>query len=283
MSRSDTRAADLRQRGATAVVCDVFDREELLRCVESAQPDAVVHQLTALPKRIDPRKVTTQLAETNRLRTEGTRNLIDAATACGAGRFITQSIAFAYVPDGQGLKIEEDPLYENAPSSFVEVIRAVKILEESTLSASNVEGIVLRYGFLYGPGTSYASDCSFAEDARRRRVPLVGKGSGVFSFVHVDDAAAATVAALERGNPGVYNIVDDEPAPVSEWLPLYAEAAEAPRPMSIPRLLGRLIAGSYAIYLMCEQRGASNEKAKASLDWWPSQPTWRQGFRELIC
>ena len=279
MTRSDRRAADLQHPGVTPVSCDVFDRENLRRCVEAAQPDIVIRQLTALPKRIDPRKIKTQLIETNRLRTEGTRNLFDASLAAGAQRFIAQSIAFAYSPDGEALKTEDCALHDKPPASFGDVIGAVRSLEETTLGSADLPGVVVRYGFFYGPGTVYASDGSFAEDVRRRRVPIVGNGTGVFSFVHVEDAAAATVAALEHGEPGIFNIVDDEPAPVTDWLPVYAETLGARPPRRVPRWIARLLAGPYATYLMCDQRGAANAKAKRLLGWSPQYPTWRSGFK----
>jgi len=281
MTRSDQRAADLQNQGATSVVCDVFDRDNLRRCVEEAQPDAVMHQLTALPKRIDPRRIKTQLAETNRLRTEGTRNLFDAALAAGAKRFIAQSIAFAYAPGGDGLKTEDDPLYVSPPSSYADIIGAVHSLEEITLSSANLPGVVLRYGFFYGPGSVYALDGSAADDVRRKCFPIVGNGTGVFSFIHVEDAAAATMAALEHGEPGIYNIVDDEPAPVADWLPVYAASVGARPPSRVPRWIARLLVGPYAIYLMCDQRGAANGKAKQVLDWAPQYATWRDGFITL--
>ena len=237
MTRSKSRAVQLQQQGATPVVCDVFDKEDLRRKLEASRPDAVVHHLTALPKRINPRKIKTQLAETNRLRVEGTKNLYEAAVAVGAKRFIAQSIAFAYEAAGEGPRAEECPLCENPPASFRDVIQAVRKLEDITLSSEHSTGIVLRYGFLYGPGTVYAPDGSFTEDVRRRRMPIVGKGTGVFSFVHVEDAAAATVQALQHGEAGIYNIVDDEPAAVAEWLPAFAETLGARRPSRVPRWL----------------------------------------------
>ena len=280
LTRSDKRASQLQQQGATPVVCDVFDKNNLRRQVEAAQPDAVIHQLTALPKRIDPRKIKSQLAATNRLRTEGTKNLFDAALAAGAKRFVSQSIAFAYDTFDKELRSEGDGLYKDPASSFKDVIDAIRALEETTLSSNQLLGTVLRYGFFYGPGTVYALDGSFAEDVRRRRVPIAGKGTGVFSFVHVEDAAAATLAALECDEDGIYNIVDDDPAPLAEWLPVYAEMLGARPPMRVPRAIARLLAGSYAIYLMCDQNGATNEKAKRRLGWTPSRPSWRIGFDE---
>lgn len=278
MTRSARRAADLRQLGVSPVVCDVFNRNALRRVVEEAGPDVVIHQLTSLPKRIDPRRIKTQLAETNHLRTEGTRNLFDAALAAGTKRFIAQSIAFAYEPRGEGLKTENDRLFPDPPKPFAAVIAAVRSLEEATLSNADLPGVVLRYGFFYGPGTAYGSDGSTAAEVRRKRFPIVGKGTGVFSFVHVQDAAAATVAALQQGGPGIYNIVDDEPAPVADWLPAYAEVLGSRQPGRVPRWLARLLVGPYATYLMCDQRGASNARAKRLLGWSPEHPTWRSGF-----
>ncbi len=279
MTRSEQRANDLQQLGATSVVCDAFDKAALQKCLADARPEVVMNQLPALPKRIDPRQIKTQLAPTNQLRTVGTQNLFDAALAAGAKTFISQSVAFAYRPGGDGLKTEDCALFDNPPASFRDVIQAIHTLEEVTLSHPALPGIVLRYGFFYGPGTVYASDGSFAEDVRKRRVPIAGKGTGVFSFIHVEDAAAATVAALAHSVSGIYNIVDDEPARVADWLPVYAETLNARRPMHAPRWLARLLAGPYAVYLMCDQPGASNAKAKAALNWSPQYSTWRTGFQ----
>ena len=275
MTRSRQRAESLRAAGATPVVCDVLEPGSL-RDLEAMRPDAVIHQLTALPKQIDPRKIRTELAATNRLRSEGTKNLFDAAHAAGARRFVAQSIAFAYDPAGEGLNTEDNPLYREPHASFAETIAAIRQLEETTLGRSDLPGVVLRYGFFYGPGTVYAPDGSFAADVRRGRVPIIGSGGGVYSFIHVEDAAAAAVAAIENGEAGVYNIVDDDPAAVRDWIPVYAEALGGGRPRRVPRWLARLIAGPYAVYLFCEQRGASNEKAKRSLAWLPRYPTWRR-------
>jgi len=278
MTRSDGRAADLQRRGATPVICDVFDRDALRRALEKARPDVVIHQLTALPRRIDPRRIRIQLAETNRLRAEGTKNLFEAALGAGATRFIAQSIAFAYDPSGEGLKTEDDQLMRDPPGSFAEAMAAVRSLEETTLGNAELPGVVLRYGFFYGPDTAYSADGPTAADVRKGRFPIVGEGAGVFSFIHVEDAASATVAAIERWRPGVYNIVDDEPAAVRDWLPAYAEALGARTPGRVPRWLARLFVGPYATYLLCDQRGASNAKAKREFAWAPKHPTWRPGF-----
>ncbi len=187
-------------------------------------------------------------------------------------------MAFVYTPEGTGPATEDDPLFHDAPADFAAIVNAVESCELATLEAPGLDGVVLRYGFFYGPGTVYARGGSFAEDVARRRVPIVGDGGGVFSFVHVNDAAAATVSALKRGAAGVYNIVDDEPATVREWLPRYAELLGARRPFKVPRFMGRLGGGSYAVYLMTQQRGASNAKAREQLGWQPRYASWRDGF-----
>ena len=196
-------------------------------------------------------------------------------------RMISQSIAFAYAPAGS-MRSEDDPLFEDAPSPWGRSVAAVRALEDGTLSSESVEGVVLRYGYFYGPGSSYAGDGSTAAMVRRRAFPIVGGGTAVYSFIHIDDAAAATVAALDRGAPGIYNIVDDDPAPVSEWLPEYAAALEARPPRKVPRLAARIAAGRLAVYMMTGLQGATNAKAKRELGWQPQWPSWRQGFREAL-
>ena len=249
--------------------------------VEEAGAEVVVHELTALPERLDFRREDLYAA-TNRCRSEGTRNLLDAARAAGARRFVSQSIAFAYRPEGARVKTEDEPLLDAAPGGFGSAMAALREMESSVLGAEGIEGLVLRYGFFYGPGTYYASDGSTVADVRRRRMPIVGKGSGVFSFIHVDDAADATVAAVERGAPGIYNVTDDEPAPMSEWVPVLAQAAGAKRPLRVPAWAARLIAGKSATNFALELRGASNEKAKRELGWEPAHPSWRTGFAESL-
>ena len=278
MTRSEARAEDVRAAGADAAVVDVFDADALRAAVERASPEVIVHELTSLPDRIDFRKEDTYAA-TNRVRTEGTRNLIDAARAAGARRFVSQSIAFAYRMDGQGLKTEDDPLLDDAPGAFGSGVSALREMEEMVLAT---DGLVLRYGFFYGPGTYYGDDGTSTEDVRRRRLPIVGKGSGTFSFIHVDDAADATVAAVERGAPGLYNIVDDEPAPMKEWVPVFAQAAGAKPPRRVPVWLARFVAGKDVSNFAVELRGVSNEKAKRELGWQPAHPSWRSGFAESL-
>ncbi|HYN92204.1 MAG TPA: NAD(P)-dependent oxidoreductase, partial [Thermoleophilaceae bacterium] len=229
MTRSEARAEEVRAAGARASVVDVFDRDALRTAMAEAAPDVVLHQLTALPDRMNFRKADLYAA-TNRLRTEGARNLIDGARTAGASRFVSQSIAFAYRAEGSPVKSEDDPLLDHAPRPFGSGVKALREMEELVLGTEGLDGLVLRYGFFYGPGTHYGADGTITQDTRRRRMPIVGAGTGVFSFVHVDDAADATVAAVERGSPGVYNIVDDEPTSMSEWVPALAEAVGAKPP-----------------------------------------------------
>ena len=282
MTRLEGKLDALRSAGAHGVVCDVFDAEAVRAVVSEAAPEIVVHELTDLPKDIDPRKMAKQAAGNDRLRVEGTRNLVAAAVAAGSRRMVAQSIAFAYAPTGAHVKDEGAPLYDGAPWPWSRSIEALHELERAVTETDGIDGLVLRYGFFYGPGTSYASDGYYAAEARKRRLPVVGRGTGMFSFVHVDDAASATVAAVERGGPGVYNVVDDDPAPMSEWVREYAEAVGARKPLRIPRLIARLVAGAYTTQMATELRGASNERAKRELGWSPRYPSWRDGFREAL-
>jgi nucleoside-diphosphate-sugar epimerase len=276
-ARSEDRAEAVRAAGARAVACDALDAEALRAALTEAAPEVVVHQLTALPHRFDPRDREIYTA-TNRVRTEGTRNLIDAASAAGARRLVCQSIAFAYAPGAQPEVMDEDArLALGSPPPFGDAVRAIDEMERAVLGAEGLEGVVLRYGWFYGPGTFYADDGSMAHDVRRRRFPVIGKGTGLFSFVHVDDAASATVAAVERGAPGIYNVVDDDPAPQREWLPAYAEAIGAKKPFRVPVWIARLVVGKIA-NVAGVQPGASNAKAKRELGWEPRWRSWREGF-----
>jgi 2-alkyl-3-oxoalkanoate reductase len=277
MTRSDAGAAALRVAGANPVTCDVFDRERLTGVVQEARPEAVVHQLTALPDRLDLRQKDVYEA-TNRVRTEGTANLIAAMQAAGTERLVAQSISFVYAPEGGWVKDETAPVMTNAPEPFGGALEALFDLERQVLETPGIDGLVLRYG----PGTTYAADGYQAGEVRRRRFPVVGPGTGTFSFIHVEDAAGATVNALGRGEPGVYNVVDDEPATLRDWLPAYAEALGAKRPFRVPAWLARLVAGAGVSSLALTVRGASNAKAKRELAWEPRYPSWRQGFREAL-
>lgn len=279
MTRSSERAAALREQGADAVVCDAFDASGVESAVGEAAPDVVVNELTDIPSSIDPRKMEEQFATNDRLRIEGTANLVRAARAVGARRVVSQSIAFAYAP-ADGLRSEDDPLFLDSPEPWKRTVEAIAALERQTLEGP--DGVVLRYGYFYGPGSSYAGDGSTAAMVRKRAFPVVGGGTAVYSFIHVDDAAAATVAALDRGPSGVYNVVDDDPAPVAEWLPEYAAALEARPPRRVPRIAARIAAGRLAVYMMTGLQGATNAKARRELGWEPSWPSWRQGFREAL-
>jgi nucleoside-diphosphate-sugar epimerase len=280
MTRSPQRARELQDVGAEAVIADALEREAVHAAVAQAQPEAVIHQLTAIPALIDPRTIERDFALTNRLRSEGTHHLVAAAREAGAQRFIAQSIAFAYASGAPGtVHRESDPLLseQQAPKSFKSVARALSELEQAVLGA---DGTVLRYGYFYGPGNSIARYGTMAAELQRRRIPVVGGGRGVWSFVHIEDAAHATVAALARTGPAIFNIVDDEPAPVAEWLPALAQALGAPRPWRVPSIIARPLAGSYGIQTMTRVQGASNELAKRELDWRPRYPSWREGFRD---
>jgi nucleoside-diphosphate-sugar epimerase len=280
MTRNQRRAEEITAAGGVGVVCDVFDEEGLERALRAAEPEVVVHALTALPDRLDTRK--NFLAATNRIRTEGTDNLLSAARAAGARRVVAESVAFLYEPGGSGPNVEDDPMARSAPGFFSEAVAALEHLEASVRGQEGIEGVVLRIGWLYGPGTHLGADGTQAEDVRRRRFPIVGDGGGVFSFTHVDDAAAAFAAAVAGGDPGVYNVVDDEPGEQREWLPVYAEALGAKPPRHVPSWLAKLVAGRPAIENMEGMRGASNTKAKRGLGWQPVHPSWRQGFPDSL-
>jgi nucleoside-diphosphate-sugar epimerase len=278
MTRSPEKADALRAAGAEPVVADALDAQALKAAVIDAHPDAIVHLLTALPARIDPRKVRRDLAVNDALRSRGTRDLVAAAQAAGVQRIVAQSIAFAYLPGPPGtLHTESEVLNLDGPRSFR---RSVGALHELECAVRGVQGTVLRFGYLYGPGTSIAQAGSMAEDLRRRRMPIVGRGQGVWSFVAVDDAARAILAALERhdGEAHIYNVVDDDPSPVREWLPALAAAVGAPRPWRVPVPIARLIAGSLGVLFMEGAQGASNANVKRELGWVPRVASWREGF-----
>jgi nucleoside-diphosphate-sugar epimerase len=270
MTRSNAAAVDA--LGARATVADAFDADAVRAAVAEAAPDVVVNELTDLARPLDPRKYDDWLAGTNRLRREGTRNLADAAVAAGVQKLVSQSVAFAYTFE-PGVKTEDAPIHGAAGG---EMGSAMEELERQTLEAPG--GIVLRYGFFYGPGTAYAADGQQIDAVRKRRMPIVGGGSGQFPFIHVDDAASATVAAIERGAPGVYNVVDDEPAPGGAWIPYVADLVGAKAPRRVPAFLARLVAGRM-VGFATRLQPVSNAKAKQELGWQPKYPSWRDGFR----
>jgi nucleoside-diphosphate-sugar epimerase len=278
-TRSAGKVGDLRALGAEPVVLDVLDAEAVGRAVSEAAPDVVVHQATALTGLGSLRNFDEVFAETNRLRTDGTDNLLAAATAAGATKFVAQSFAgWPYAKEGSAVKDEEAPLDLSPPPSAAQSLAAIRHLEATVVGADAIEGIVLRYGGLYGPGTALFEGGEHVVALRKRQFPVVGSGAGMWSFVHIDDVARATLAAIERGRRGVYNIVDDEPALTSEWLPYLAEVLGAKPPRHVPEWLGRLVAGEQVVSMMTEARGASNAKAKRELGWKLRYPTWRDGF-----
>jgi len=270
-SRSSENADLLRALGAKPVVLDMLDPDATSQVVANAEPDAIVHEATALAGKTDFRHWDESFADTNRLRTDGTDSLLEAARKTGVTRVVAQSYAgWPYAREGGPVKSEDDPLDAQPLPEMRETLDAIEHLEGRVQDAG---GVVLRYGGLYG-----APDDAQVELVRRRRFPLVGDGGGVWSFVHLDDAAAATVLAVEQGEPGVYNVVDSDPAPVREWLPALAEAIHAKPPFRVPRWLARVFAGEVGVVLMTEIRGASNAKARRDLGWTLRHPSWREGF-----
>jgi nucleoside-diphosphate-sugar epimerase len=288
MTRSASKQDLVRSLGARPVVADALDPDAVAQAVASAEPEVIVHQLTALSGKLSARDMrhpdrSFAATMTNRLRTEGTDHLLAAGRAVGARRFVAQSFAaFRFARTGGPVQTEADPLDPNPPAALRAPLVGILHLERAVMTIEWGEGLVLRYGGFYGPGTaiSQAPDAVMAALIRKRRFPIVGDGGGVFSHIHIDDAAAATVAAIEHGRPGIYNIVDDEPAPVREWLPVLASALDAKPPRRIPRWLARLAAGETATLMMTDVRGASNAKAKRELGWKPRYAGWRQGFAQ---
>lgn len=278
MTRSESKRSMLCELGAVPVVANALDPDQVAQAVGRARPDVIVHQLTAIGV-VDTRHMERAFAPTNRLRIEGTDHLLSAGQAVGVRRFVAQSNIALYARSGTAVKSEEDPYDPSPVREMRPNLTAMEHLEGGVLGAEWTEGIVLRYGWFYGPGTSMAPGEDTSELIRKRKFPLVGDGAAVWSFVHVADAAEATVAAIEHGRRGVYNVVDDDPAPVGEWLPTLAQTLGAKKPMRVPRLIGRLFAGRAGVVMMCEIRGASNAKAKRELAWQPQHPSWRQGFQ----
>lgn len=280
-SRTESHLDGVRHAGAIGVVMDPFDDESVHKAVTDSAPDVVVHQLTALAATTgDPKKFDEEFAVTNRLRTESTDHLLAAARAAGTKRFLAQS--FTSWPNerrGSRVKTEGDPLTDDPGKEGRESMRAIVHLERVVTEASDIEGVVLRYGMFYGPGNALSRTSPMAEMIKRRRFPVVGGGTGVWSFVHIDDAAAATAIAVERGAPGIYNVVDDEPAQVAEWLPHLADQIGARPPLKVPAWLARPMLGEFGVAMMTTLRGSSNAKVKKELGWTPRYADWRAGFR----
>ncbi len=288
MTRDPSKQDLVSSLGARPVVADALDPDAVAQAVASAEPEVIVHQLTALSGKMAARDMRhperSPLATmTNRLRTEATDHLLAAGLAVGVRRFVAQSFgAFRWAPTGGPVQTEADPLDPHPPAALRVPLVGILYVERAVPTIEWGEGLVLRYGGFYGPGTAISRDpdAVMAALVRKRRFPILGDGGGVWSHVHIDDAASATVAAVDHGQPGIYNIVDDEPAPVREWLPVLASALGAKPPRRIPRWLGRLAAGEAAMLMMTESRGASNAKAKRELGWQPHYASWRVGFTQ---
>jgi nucleoside-diphosphate-sugar epimerase len=279
MTRSSRNADELQALGATPVTADALDRRSVRDAVAAARPSVVVHQLSALTGAKDYKHFDREFAMTNRLRKEGTDHLLEAARAAGVRRVIAQSYGnWNYERTGSGPKTEEDALDPAPPRNQRETLAAIRYLEKAVLGTDPIEGVILRYGNLYGTGTGFAINGDIVARIRKRALPIVGDGAGVWSFTHVDDAASAVLATLGDPAAGVYNIVDDEPAPVAVWLPELARAVGAKPPWRVPTWVGRLAVGEVGVSLMTRIRGASNAKARRELGWSPKFPSWREGF-----
>jgi nucleoside-diphosphate-sugar epimerase len=281
-TRTPAKAAIIKRMGAEPAIVDGLNALAIRDAAIAARPDIIIDQMTDLANVTDLRHFDRAFATTNKLRTEGTDFLLAAARDAGVKRFIAQSFCgWTYGRGGEQIKTEADELDPSPPEELHRTLQAILHLEDAVTNSASPEGIVLRYGSFYGPDTGMLSR-AMIDQLRRRRVPLIGGGAGQWSFIHVDDAAAATVAAIERGEPGnIYNIVDDEPAEVSEWLPTLATLVGARPPIRVPAWLGRLFAGDHLVSMMTEVRGGSNAKARRELGWRPARPSWRQGFAEV--
>lgn len=283
-TRSADRAPSVRAAGAEPMVVDGLDGDAVMDAVRTSQPDVIVHQLSSLAASSGNfKKFDADFAMTNRLRTEGTDHLLAAARATGVRRFVAQSYTgWPNARSGGKVKTEDDPLEPNPPTACRETMRGIKYIEQATTNTAGVDGLVLRYGSFYGPGTGFGDGGAIVDMVRKRRLPLVGGGTAIWSLVHIDDAARATLAAVEQGAPGLYNIVDDDPAPVSLILTALAEAAGAKPPRKVPAWLVRPMLGEFGVTFMTTLRGSSNVKAKRELGWKPEYPSWRQGFRTAL-
>jgi 2-alkyl-3-oxoalkanoate reductase len=283
MTRSPVKAERLRDLGAEPVIADGLDRKAVVDAVKRAEPEVVIHQMTALGSVKNIKHFDQEFAVTNRLRTTGLDYLLEGARIVGARRLIAQSYGgWPQERSGGPVKVEEDPYDPTPPKEMSRSLEAIRYLESTVTGDDQVEGVALRYGGFYGPGTLDGAGGSMIDQVRKRRVPIVGDGGGIWSFVHVDDAATATMLAMDRGAPGIYNVADDEPAPAKEWLPEMAAAVGAKPPRHVPTWVGRLAAGEVGVSMFTKIRGISNEKAKRELGWRLIYPTWRQGFRAWL-
>lgn len=285
-TRTPQKASELQAAGVKPVVIDALRREAIFDAVLQAKPEVVIHMLTALPKQLRPRTISRDLAVNDRLREDGTRDLVSAAQQAGARQMIAQSVAFLYMPlagvaGRPALRSEEDALDFEAPKPLLRSVNALHLLEHTVRSADGLEGVVLRFGYLYGQGTTFSPQGALVQRLRHRRLPLVGGGAAVWSFLHIDDAARAVLASIDAPR-GVYNVVDDDPSPVREWLPELARTIAAPTPLRMPQLLARPLCGAYGVSVMTRGDGASNASAKQTLGWSPQIASWRQGFRTSL-
>ena len=279
--RNPANTSKVQALGATPVVLDALNGQAVHDRIAEIRPQVVMHQLTAIPARLDLRHIDRDFEMTNRLRTEGTRNLTSASVRAGVEKFIAQSFAgWPYARRGITLKTEEDDLDPSPPPQLKAMLDAIETLEHTVVREQGFTGIVLRYGPLYGPHSSIAKDGAMVDEIRKHNVPVIGQGTGVWSFLHLHDAATATIAALTHGERGIYNIVDDDPAPVTDWLPYLAQCVGAPAPRHIPNFMAKMLVGEHAVAMMNDIRGVSNAKARQQLHWEPKWTSWRQGFRE---
>jgi nucleoside-diphosphate-sugar epimerase len=279
--RDAQKAKALEVMGAQVALADPLNKEELTAAIRRTEPEVIIHQLTALTGVGNFKKLDEEFALTNRFRTEVTDTMLAAARLVGTRRFIAQSFCgWPFAREGGPVKTEEDPLDPNPPASFSKILAAIRYLEDTVRKTTNLQALALRYGFFYGPGTGIAKDGLIVELVRKRRLPIVGDGAGIWSFIHISDVARTTVAAVSHGDPGIYNVVDDEPAPVSTWLPALAEAVGAKPPYKVPVWLGKLAIGGGGVSMMTKIRGGSNAKAKRELGWQLDYPSWRRGFVE---
>lgn len=281
LSRTSQKAEELAALGAKVAVADALGKDGLIAAIRRAEPEVIIHQLTALAGVANFKKLDEEFALTNRLRTEVTDTMLAAARLVGARRFIAQSFCgWPFARESGPVKTEEDPLDPSPPANFGKTLAAIRYIEDTVRRTVDLQALALRYGIFYGPGTGIARDGPIVELIRKRRFPIVGDGAGIWSFIHIQDVARATVAAMSRGAPGIYNIVDDEPAPVSTWLPFLAKALGAKPPRRVPVWLGKLAIGDGGVSMMTKIRGGSNAKAKRDLEWRPIYPSWRRGFAE---
>jgi nucleoside-diphosphate-sugar epimerase len=279
--RTAEKAKAMEAMGAKVALADALDKEALTAAILGAKPDVIINQLSALASVINIKKFDEEFALTNRFRTEATETMLAAARTVGTRRFIAQSYCgWPFAREGGPVKTEEDPLDPNPPVNFRKTLAAIQYLEDRVRTTTDLQALALRYGSLYGPGTAIAKGGAIIELVRKRRMPIVGDGAGIWSFIHLQDVAHATVAAISHGDPGVYNVVDDEPAPVSTWLPVLAEAVGAKPPYRVPVWLAKMLIGEGGVSMMTKIRGGSNAKAKRELEWQPIYPTWRRGFFE---